>query len=376
MNLLVRRLLVVLGVFILAAGTMASRFLSSQKEAPPRKAEQAAIKSVDTFHIVPGLIPTTLEIQGELEAFDKIDIYSEVSGTLLSSDKPFKEGNYFKKGSTLIRVDDTEAKLSLQSQKSGLMNTITQMMPDLKIDYPESFEQWNDYLENMDPDQPVKAFPDPVNRQEKMFVAARNLYSQYYNIRSAEERLDKYIIKAPFGGVITESAINPGTLVRNGQQLGVLMNTGNYELVATVALRDLKYIKVGNVVELESEDIDGSWSGRIRRINNMLDPGTQTVKVFVSVSGKNLREGMYLKGVVNASKVENAALVPKNLLVDQEAVFIVEDTILRLLPVEVVKIMRENAILRGLNNDHTILKVKVPGSYDGMRVNINTTPTS
>ncbi len=376
MSLLIRRLLVVLGVFVLIGGVLFSQFLAAQKEAPPRKTETAIIKSVDTFHIVNQSIPTSLEIQGELVAFDKIDIFSEVSGTLLSSSRPFKEGTFFPKGSVLIKVDDMEAKLNLQSQKSTLMNAITQMMPDLKIDYEESFGHWNDYLEQLDPEKKIQPLPQAANQQEKFFVASRNIYSQYYSIRSAEERLSKYVIKAPFGGVITESMINPGTLVRNGQRLGALMNTNNYELEATVALRDLKYLEVGNKVQLTSDDIAGNWTGRIKRINNMLDPGTQTVKIFVSVSGKQLREGMYLKGDVKASRIENASSIPKSLLVNQNAVFLVRDTALQLLPVEVVKLTRDNAIVRGINNNAALLKDKIPGSFDGMRVNINPTPQS
>ena len=376
MSLLVRRLLVVLGVVILFGGMMASRFLSGQKKDPPRRSEQAIIKSVDTFHVTNSEIPTTLEVQGELVAFDKIDIFSEVTGTLLASSKPFKEGSYFPKGSILIKIDDMEAQLSLQSQKSTLMNAITQMMPDLKIDYKESFDQWNAYLEKFDPEKSIQPFPEAINKQEKLFIASRNIYSQYYNIKSVEERLSKYVIKAPFSGVITESAINPGTLVRNGQRLGVLMNTSNYELEATVALRDLKYLQEGNRVQLFSDDIEGEWAGRIKRINNMLDAGTQTVKVFIDVNGKNLREGMYLRGEVIASRIDNAVQIPKNLLIDQNTIYAVRDTQLLLLPIEVIKVNKENAIVRGIEDNTALLKDKIPGSFDGMRVNINTTPTS
>ena len=376
MSLLARRLLVVLGFLILVGGALASQFLAGQKKEPPRKAEQAAIKSVETFNVTNQSIPTTLEVQGQLVAFDKIDIFSEVSGTLVSSAKPFKEGTYFPKGATLIKVDEMEAKLALQSQKSTLMNTITQMMPDLKIDYKQGFDHWNNYLEGFDPDHPIQPIPEATTKQEKFFIASRNIYSQYYNIKSAEERLGKYVIKAPFSGVITEAMINPGTLVRNGQKLGVLMNTNNYELEATVALRDLKYLQVGNQVQLYSDDIEGKWTGRIKRINNMLDAGTQTVKLFISVNGKNLREGMYLRGDVAASKIENAVRLPKGLLVNQKAVFAVRDTLLSLLPVEVVKTTRDHAIVRGIGDETQLLKNKIPGSFDGMRVNISSKPTS
>ncbi|MCB0572604.1 MAG: HlyD family efflux transporter periplasmic adaptor subunit [Phaeodactylibacter sp.] len=363
-----RRIGIFAGLAILLGAFAGSRLLSQQKEPPQRKQEGSLIRKVDTIQVLNKPIPATLEIQGELAAFDKIDIFAEVSGTLVSTSRPFKVGEYFPKGSVLIRIDDEEARLALLSQKSSLLNAITQLMPDLKVDYPESFQHWREYLEQYDPEKPIQAFPKPLNQQEKYFIASRNLYSQFYSIKSAEERLSKYTLQAPFGGVITESSINAGAVVRAGQKLGELMNTGNYELEATVALRDLKFIKPGNLVGLHSEDIAGQWQGRIKRINDQVDPGTQSVKVFVSVSGSQLREGMYLRGAVEGSSIGDALELPRNLLVNQNAVYVLQDSTIRLHPVQVVRIREENAIVRGLPDRTPILAQPVPGAFDGMKV--------
>jgi len=366
-----RRVGIFAGLVILLGSFAAARFLSQQKEPPKRRVAGNQVKSVDTLHVENTGVPTNLQVQGELRAFDKIDIFSEVSGTLESISRPFKVGTYFPKGSVLIKVDQQEAKLSLLSQKSSLLNAITQLMPDLKIDYPESYDQWQDYLENYEIEQPIKPFPEPLNEQEKYFIASRNLYSQYYNIKSTEERLDKYTLHAPFSGVITAASINPGAVVRAGQKLGELMNTNRYELEATVALRDLKYITVGDPVMLQSEDIEGSWKGRIKRINNQVDQGTQTVKVFIGISGQSLRENMYMRGEVTASKIQNAYKLPRRLLMDQRAVFVVRDSFLRLEEVRVVKMTDESAIIKGLQDGTPILAQPIPDAFDGMKVAIN-----
>ncbi|MCB0616263.1 MAG: HlyD family efflux transporter periplasmic adaptor subunit [Phaeodactylibacter sp.] len=371
-----RRIGIFAGLVILFGAFVGARFLSQQKEPPQRKSGANLIRKVDTLHVYNKSVPATLEIQGELAAFDKIDLFAEVSGTLQSNSRPFKVGTYFPKGSVLIRIDDEEARLALLSQKSSLLNAITQLMPDLKVDYPESFRHWQAYLEQFDPEKPISSFPEPINQQEKYFIASRNLYSQYYSIKSAEERLSKYTLLAPFGGVITQASINSGAVVRAGQKLGELMNTGNYELEATVALRDLKYIKPGSPVSLYSEDIAGQWNGRIKRINDQVDPGTQTVKVFVSVSGEQLREGMYLRGAVEGSNIGEATELPRNLLVNQNSVYVLEDSTLRLQPVQVVRIREEAAIVRGLENFTPILAQPVPGAFDGMKVAVSPGKTS
>ncbi len=367
-NITKRRIGIFAGLAILFGSLAGARFLSQQKEPPERKANFEKAKEVDTMHVFSTTVPTSLGIQGELSAYDKIDIFSEVSGTLESTSRPFKVGTYFPKGSVLIRVDAEEARLSLLAQKSNLLNAITQLMPDLKIDYPESYGQWNKYLENFEPDEPLAPLPEPLNEQEKYFIASRNLYSQYYNIKSAEERLNKYILYAPFSGVITAATINPGAVVRAGQKLGELMNTSNYELEATVALRDLKYIKPGSPATLHSDDIAGTWQGQINRISDQVDAGTQTVRVFIGVRGQRLRENMYLKGEVEASSIEDAIKLPRELVVGQQAVFVLRDSFLNLQQVQVLKMTDDAAIIKGLEDGTPILKEMIPDAFDGMKV--------
>ncbi len=365
-----RRIGVVVGFLVLIGAFALSRLFSEMKEPPQRKQAFDQTKEVDTLIVHNGTVPTTLEVQGQLVAYDKIDIFAEVSGTLIESARPFKVGSYFPEGSVLIRVDDEEARLSLLSQKSSFLNAITQLMPDLKIDYPQSYEHWKTYLEAFELEQSIKPFPEPADKQEKYFIASRNLYSQFFNIKSAEERLTKYSVVAPFAGVLTQTSINPGGLVRAGQKLGELMNTASYELEVTVPLADLYYLKIGSPVQLRSDDIAREWKGRVKRINDQVDPTTQTVKVFISVDGRELREGMYLRGEVLGSDIAGAMEIPRDLLIDQTAVYEVQDSVLILHQVEVVKMTDQTAVIRGLKDGTPLLRELIPGTFEGMKVKI------
>lgn len=369
-NLTKRRLAVVGGILILAAGVGGMMYLSSLKEAPPRKPKVVSVKQVEVIDAQPGPVSTTLQVQGELVAYDKIDLFSEVSGTLEGTSRSFKVGTYFPKGSPMIRIDDAEARLNLMAQKSTLLNGIAQILPDLKIDYSESFPQWEAYLTVFNPEEAIQALPEPQSEQEKLFVASRNLYTQYYSIKSLEERLSKYTIYAPFSGVLTNSSIHPGAVVRVGQKLGELMGTGNYELVATVPLSELKYLQQGSAVNLISEDIRGTWSGKVKRISDQIDASSQTVQVFIGVQGKDLREGMYLEGYVKSGAVPDALEIDRALLVDQRAVYAVADSVLELQPVEVLKYNRNTVVITGLPAGTPIVSQPVPGAFEGMRVKV------
>lgn len=364
----VRRLVIVLAIGILVGAFFVMNYMKEANKPPRQSPAPTPTPQVEVMSVQNNAVASKLDVQGSLVAFNKIDLFTEVSGTLVGSDRPFKIGSYFSEGAMLIKIDETEAKLNLLAQKSTLLNAITQLMPDLKIDYTESFQQWKTYLDQFDVEKTLPAFPEPLNDQEKYFIASRNLLSQYYTIQSAEERLRKYVVKAPFSGVITQTSIQPGALVRAGQKLGELMNTSNYELQVTVPLSDLEYLTRGSKVALNSRDIAGTWTGTVRRINDQVDAGTQTVKVFIAVAGKNLREGMYMMGAIDAKPIKDAISIPRDLLINQNAVYVVHENTLELRPVEVIKVMEKEAIVRGITDGTFLLKEKLPNAFEGMKV--------
>ncbi len=377
MNQLFRRISIILGILVLAGAIYMAKNLSQKKEPPPKKEDPVpVIREVEALRVKNGSVTSEIEIQGRLTAFNKVDIFAEVTGTLRKTARPFKVGSYFRKGAVLLDIDKQEMLLSILSQKSNLLNTITQLMPDLKIDYPNSFQQWKTYLDNFNIEKTIKPFPAPLNDQEKYYIASKNLLSQYYSIKSAENRLNKYTIYAPFAGVITQANINPGSLVRAGQKMGELMGTGNYELQATINLKNLKFVKTGNKVNLFSDAIDGQWVGIVKRISDQIDPNTQSVIVFIGVNGKDLREGMYLRGNLNTQIIENALEVPLELLVNQNQLYTIENDLLKLKPVEVIKTGGTHAIIRGLEDGSLILKEKIVGAYDEMKVKPSELPTA
>lgn len=373
MNGIFRQLSIVLGILILVGAVVYSNKLAEQKEPPKQKeAAKESIPQVNILTVKNETITSAIPIQGRLEAFSKTPIFTEVQGILESSDKPFRVGTYFPKGSTLLRINQEETRLNLLAQRSSLMNAITMMMPDLKIDYPSSFQQWKTYLDQFDVKQSIRSFPQPLNEREKYFVANRNLLSQYYSIKSLENRLGKYAITAPFSGVLTQANVTVGSLVSPGQMLGTLMNTSNYELAATANLADLDYIEVGDRVSLTSDDVKGTWTGKVKRINNIVDPATQSVIVYIDINGKNLREGMYLRGEVAANSIRNVMELPIEIVnTDEQSVFVVKEDKLQKMEVNIQQERGNSVLVSGVPDGTQLLNSRVSNVYEGMTVEVN-----
>ena len=86
------------------------------------------------------------------------------------------------------------------------------------------------------------------------------------------------------------------------------------------------------------------------------------------MNGRGLKEGMYLKGNINADVINDALEIPRKLLVNERELYVVQDSLLVSKAVEVVKMNDETVIVRGLSDGTHIISETVAGAYDGMKV--------
>ena len=198
----------ILTILILALGMIAFRSLGSKK-APVKKnfAQTKALRVVEVSQFSSDNADNNIVIDGRLNSYKTVNLASKVTGQLASSVKAFKKGTYYEKGELLFDIDQREARYNLYALRSNLLNQITQIMPDLKLDYPQAFQNWKNYLDAFNVESSVKALPTITNEQEKYFVASKNIYNTYYSIKSSEARLSDYQIYAPFSGIVTEANV-------------------------------------------------------------------------------------------------------------------------------------------------------------------------
>lgn len=367
-------------IIVMLCSSIVSAWMGASEEKAEQMKLENAKKEAESVEVIGDEVRVLLvsnesvksgfSAQGRLRAYDKTDVVAEVQGMMKPTDKRFKIGTRYTKDEVMIEMDDTEARLGLKSQKAQLHTAITAMMPDLKIDMPESYNQWKSYLDAFDVNRPIKDFPKSKSDREAYYVSTKNLHTQYYNIKSAEVRLGKYQVRAPFSGVLVAANVNEGGLVRAGTPLGTLMNSGTYEMEAAVQVADLKYIKNGSSVKVVSDDSGKSWNGKVKRIGDIVDATTQTATVYIGLSGKGLREGQYLRAIINTSAISKAMEVPRNWLVNNDKLYVVKDDQLELKTIEVVKVAGDNVIVKGLDDGDRLLADKVSGAFEGMKVKV------
>ena len=364
-------ILAILGILLVAGAIFLGNYFIDKNQKPKPKFKKT-IKTVFVENVENKEIPIILAANGNLVAKNKIDVFSEVQGILKSSKKAFKPGTKYYRGETLLSVNSDEFVAGLKSQKSGLYNSITSILPDIRLDYTSEFKKWESYLKSFDINKTTPKLPKFSSDKEKYFISGRGILTAYYNVKNLEVRLSKHIIKAPFTGVLTEALVSSGTLVRPGQKLGEFINTGIYELEVAINSEFADLLKVGNSVELTNLNKSKKYTGKVVRVNGRIDQVSQTINAYIDVKHPDLKEGMFLEANLIAKSEVDAVEVSRKLLVDNKAVYIVKsDSILTLKNINPVYFGTENVIIKGLENDDKILTQPLPGAFDGMIVKIN-----
>ena len=360
---------IALGLILLAGAFYFAKISIDNNKRPVREVPKT-VKTVFTKPVLNTEIPIMVKANGNLVATRKIELYSEVQGIFRETSKPFKAGQYYRKGSTLMKLDSKEFYTSLLAQRSTLFDLITQMMPDLRFDYPDAFGHWDQYLKDFDLNQDLKTLPEPTSDKERYFVNGRQIVSTYYNIKNLEERYRKYTLTAPFNGILTESLVNPGTLVRSGQKLGELVAPNDFELEVNVNEEFMDIMQVGEAVALTDLSGQREWQGIVKRVNGRIDQNTQTVQVYIGLQSQDLVEGMYLEAKIVARAEKGAIEIPRNLLINESEVFVVENDQLVLKPVTPVHYTDNTAVVKGLKDGTLMLTRSIPGAYSGMLVKL------
>ena len=360
-------ILAILGVLLIAGAIYGAKMIINSKS-KTRKAPSKVIKTVFVDTVKNTSIPIIIPANGNLVAKRRVEIYSEVQGIFKPGSKLFKPGEKYQKNEAFISINDTEYYANVQLAKSNLYNSIAAVLADLRLDFPEVFLKWETYLKSYDLNKPTPKLPKMVSEKENYFITGRSIVSNYYTVKNLEQRLSKYTISAPFKGILTEALVTEGTLIRSNQKLGEFIDPSVYEMEVSLSKTFASLLDVGETVELNNLERTKKYSGIVSRVNGSINSATQTIAVYIEIKNSSLKEGMYLEANLNAKKEKNAIEINRGLLLDEDKIFIVRDSVLDMINVRPVYFSNTKVVLKDIPDGTIILSSPFPGAYVGMMV--------
>lgn len=113
-------------------------------------------------------------------------------------------------------------------------------------------------------------------------AADAQLKSALGNLRGAEARLEKTIIRSPISGTINSLSIETGDFIAPYTEVAVVSNNGALEVITYVTEEDARLLAIGASVAIE-----GGSSGVITRIAPALDPKNKKIEVRIGITSAN-----------------------------------------------------------------------------------------
>ncbi|MCG8696519.1 MAG: efflux RND transporter periplasmic adaptor subunit [Bacteroidales bacterium] len=369
-----RKLTVVMliGVILLISVGATMALIGSKKDAKPKPMPQNK-RAVKVEEVNYKEISTQVSSLGRIVSHKNVDVIAEVSGKIMQGTVPLKKGQTFKKGQVLATIYSRDFDYSLKSRKSNFLRLIAGILPDIKIDYPGSYQKWSDFFESVDISGTLPELPGAGSQQEKLFLANRQVLSEYYGIRSSEETLKKYTIVAPFDGSITMVMLEAGSVANPGSRLAKIIKTGDLEMEVPVKSNEAEWINVGDLSTITAENGKEIAHGRVVRKSNFIDPSTQSLSVFVGITdnGTKLFEGQYYYAVFPNKKVAQAMEMPRNAVFNSDEVFIYDNGYLQKQTIDVLKENERTLIFSGLEEGLQLVVEPLVNVKEGTEVIIS-----
>ena len=366
-------IIIISGVVIIIFAFLSMMWLSSLKEDPRKIPPKELVRYVQAEPIKYETRSTQVVAPGRVYSNAEVVLSAEVSGKILPGRIAFKKGQSFKRGELLLKIYDKEAGLSLKAQKSSFLNSLAGLLPDLRIDYEKSYDNWYKFFENINIDKDLPDLPEIESTKEKVFLSSRNILSSYYNIKRAESNYNKHNIYAPFNGAITEVNVEVGGIAGIGTRLGKIINTRDLELEVPLEVTDAKWISIGDKVIITDEYGNDYSKGQVSRISGDLDVQTQSISAFVSIqnSGESpIYKGQYLSAVFEGIIADNVMEIPRNAVFNINNVFLVKEGLLKKEIINVVRLNEKTLFFNGLNENDTIITEPLINANENSRVSV------
>ncbi len=359
------------GLLLLIVGIFVSNLIIDLNKTEPTY-NNNSLTSVYVEVVKNGSNKIEIERNGKLKSSNRISIVSEVQGTKKKNrNKSFKEGVSFKKDETLIEINSAEFNSTVKQSRSELKNLIASVLPDIKIDYAENFNEWKSYFDNLSVENPISKLPKSYSEKENLFLVGRGIESAYYKAKNLEERLSKYKIKAPFDGILVKGNISEGAYIVPNQMLGEFIDPNNFEVGVSIPVNHIEKIRLNQSVSIISNDNKNTITGKIKRINRKVDEMTQTIKIFIEFNNKNLFEGKFVEVKIPLGIIPNSQIISRSLLINDNYVFIAnEDNKISKINVTPLFYNKENVIVSGLNDGTRLITSNVSDIYEGMKIKV------
>lgn len=344
-------------VLLVLSGTLYAIVLSNKKEETKEKKGVETQKYISVININNQKRSLTLSSYGQIVPFTELDIAFEIQGRLQKGDLRMKPGSSFSKDDLLYKVNAEEMFFTLNARKAQLANLVIAVLPDISIDFPEEYEKWNGFLNDIKPSGFLPVLPEFSNQKESLFVNSKGIFGEYWSIKSLEEKMSKYIYLAPFSGIVSEVYTEPGSIINPGTRIARIFNREKMEVKLPIPIDVYEKFKRSGKVTFENAKGEPVAQGSLLRSQGKINMNTQSIDAFYSIipyPNKTLLSGQYVTATIDNLISESVAVIPTNAAKENQ-VYLLKNHKLEPKKIKIISQKQDSLFVEGLNENDTLV---------------------
>ena len=430
---MLRRLLIGFSTLvILTLGVVGMKALKDMREPPQRQVIDNPGPVVRVLNVEPQDVPLSVAGFGTVRAKHVWSVAPEVSGTIVELSPQLRAGLHVKRGDLLFEVDPRSFRLAveriqarliqyekeiavLQQQRKNHLETLELTRQNLSIAEEDLWrdeelmrkgtisprerdrrqQARNEALRAVQSTENQLALNGPrIEQAEAAIEVARA------ELQEAELQLSKTRLLAPADGQLVQTTLDLGEFVTAGREVASLYGTDAVEIPIAVPMDELRWLPTLSpdhfspaansapapddllppaTIHWQSGQRDYVWHGKVVRWEAGLDARTRTLTLVVEVPkpwdsfrpGEHpaLQPGMFCRVEISAGSQPNAVVIPRTALHDGNSVYLVSDGRLERRQVEILRFLRDQAMLSaGLQSGDRLVVSPLSAPVVGMKL--------
>ena len=426
-----QKVFIVLAVVVLAVGAVITRLVIQNRPKPEVVIAPEPRRFVRTMLLKKQNKTFWVKGFGTVRPKRELSIVPEVSGKVVERSPGFRTGGFIKKGDLLFQIDPADYELAIERRKAEIAQLradIARLRQEEKnhqadLDIAERHlelvsqeRERNDRLRRQGVISSGQYDQSQQNflRQERTVQSIKNvlallpvqlrqkraaLNASRSELKRAALHLSRTKLVSPFDARVRETSLDAGDFAAVGKSVGKIYDVSVLEVPVSLPVEDARWVfrrNQGAAFPRSQEEVKPflptarvswsqfgekvEWRGRVSLVDSGLDESTRALTLVVEIPEpmKNwmpgehppLFVGMFVEVNIKGVTMPDVFVIPRAALRERDRVYLLDEGILRIQKVEVIRKGQDGVVIRnGVNENARIIISAVPDPVSGMRLN-------
>ncbi|WP_432454967.1 efflux RND transporter periplasmic adaptor subunit [Agarivorans sp. QJM3NY_29] len=361
-----------LPVLIIILGILLSQYIKQNKPQAQKKTVQQQTKlAVEVSRLQPQDYQVWIASYGSIQAHTETKLIAQVAGTITSVSDNFREGEFFKKGEKLLKIDQRDYQNAITIAAAELQTTQLQLAEE-QAKVVQALRDW----QRLGKGKPAN---DLVLRKPQLAAKQAALASAQAKLSKAKLELERTVIRAPYAGRVIDKNVELGEYVSSGKQLASSYAIDYLELRLPLSLSDQAVLNIPENFRQSHSSISKplvklytqlgtqqyQWRAQIERSEAALNSTSRQLYLVAKIDdpyGPNnenkppLKIGQFVSANIQGKTLKQVYVIPRSALYPDQQVVILENGLLQRKKVSLIWQDPQSYIIDGgLNPGQTLV---------------------